>query len=53
VTRDRCYDFKNIFAEKFGEKFAVFPPTTANFLKIDPRKMPIFSPKIGQNRRNL
>jgi hypothetical protein len=20
VARDRCYDFKNIFAEKFGEK---------------------------------
>jgi hypothetical protein len=23
-TRDRCYDFKNIFAEKFGEKNGVF-----------------------------
>jgi hypothetical protein len=24
VTRDRCYDFKNIFAEKFSEKNGVF-----------------------------
>jgi hypothetical protein len=23
-TRDRCYDFLNIFAEKFGEKIGVF-----------------------------
>jgi hypothetical protein len=22
--RDRCYDFLNIFAEKFGEKIGVF-----------------------------
>jgi hypothetical protein len=24
VTRDRCYDYLNIFAEKFGEKIGVF-----------------------------
>jgi hypothetical protein len=24
ATWDRCYDFLNIFAEKFGEKIAVF-----------------------------
>jgi hypothetical protein len=24
VTRDRCYDFKNIFAKKFCEKISVF-----------------------------
>jgi hypothetical protein len=24
VTRDRSYDFKNIFAEKFSEKIGVF-----------------------------
>jgi hypothetical protein len=24
VTWDRCYDFKNIFAEKFSEKIYVF-----------------------------
>jgi hypothetical protein len=24
VTRDRCYDFLNIFAEKFSEKIGVF-----------------------------
>jgi hypothetical protein len=23
-TRDRCYDFLNIFAEKFSKKFAFF-----------------------------
>jgi hypothetical protein len=23
-ARDRCYDFLNIFAEKFGEKIGVF-----------------------------
>jgi hypothetical protein len=31
VTRDRCYDFKNIFAEKFGKKIGVFAQTTASF----------------------
>jgi hypothetical protein len=24
MTRDRCYDFKNIFGEKFGEKHRRF-----------------------------
>jgi hypothetical protein len=24
VTRDRCYDYLNIFAKKFGEKIGVF-----------------------------
>jgi hypothetical protein len=24
VARERCYDFLNIFAEKFGEKIGVF-----------------------------
>jgi hypothetical protein len=24
LTRDRCYDFLNIFAEKFSEKIGVF-----------------------------
>jgi hypothetical protein len=24
TTRDRCYDFKNIFAEKFSENIGVF-----------------------------
>jgi hypothetical protein len=39
--RDRCYDFRNIFAEKNCEKLA--------FLRIL-RKTTIFSPKIGKNR---
>jgi hypothetical protein len=24
MTKDRCYDFKNIFAEKFSKKIVVF-----------------------------
>jgi hypothetical protein len=24
ISKDRCYDFINIFAEKFGEKIGVF-----------------------------
>jgi hypothetical protein len=24
VTRDRCYDFLNIFAEKFSKKISIF-----------------------------
>jgi hypothetical protein len=24
LSRDRCYDFKNIFAEKFSKKIGVF-----------------------------
>jgi hypothetical protein len=32
-TRDRCYDFKNIFAEKFSKKLAFFVQTTASFCK--------------------
>jgi hypothetical protein len=32
-TRDRCYDFLNIFAEKFCETFAFFAQTPASFCK--------------------
>jgi hypothetical protein len=36
VTRDRCYDFLNIFAEKFSENIGVFwLETKPNFEKID------------------
>jgi hypothetical protein len=31
-TWDRCYDSKNIFANKFGEKMAFFAETTSKFL---------------------
>jgi hypothetical protein len=56
--RDRCYDFKNIFAEKFGENIGVFSQTTASFcknviIKLVFEKNAIFSPKIGKNRRKL
>jgi hypothetical protein len=34
VTWDRCYDFKNIYAEKFSEKFGVFDSTKLNYAKF-------------------
>jgi hypothetical protein len=36
-ARGRCYDFKNVFAEKFGENMGgvFFAQMTASFLKID------------------
>jgi hypothetical protein len=35
LTRDRCYDFENIFAEKFSEKSAFFVQTAnCYFCKI-------------------
>jgi hypothetical protein len=33
VTRDRCYDFLNIFAEKFCEKIGVFDSKQSKILK--------------------
>jgi hypothetical protein len=33
-TRDRCYDFKNIFAEIFGEKLAFLTQIKAKLCKI-------------------
>jgi hypothetical protein len=33
TTWDRCYDFKNIFAFKIGEKMALLVQTTACFCK--------------------
>jgi hypothetical protein len=59
VTRDRCYDFKNIFAEKNCEKIGVFDAKQSLIMQIFLslhwiwRKAPIFSPKIGKNRRKL
>jgi hypothetical protein len=55
----RCYDFKNIFAEKFSGKIGVFySKTKPNFEKkliitLVFEKNAIFSPKIGKNRRKL
>jgi hypothetical protein len=56
-TWDRCYDYLNIFAEKFGKKLAFLAQNKAKLFKIliitlDLKKPPIFSPKIGKNRRN-
>jgi hypothetical protein len=34
MTRDRCYDFLNIFAEKFSEKKAFFTQNKAKLCKI-------------------
>jgi hypothetical protein len=33
-ARDRCYDFLNIFAEKFSEKIGVFDSNKAKICKI-------------------
>jgi hypothetical protein len=33
VTRDRCYDFKNIFAKKISEKIGVFDSKQSQILK--------------------
>jgi hypothetical protein len=54
---DRCYDFKNIFAESVN--IGVYIETTASFLlKFDHNngfrgKTPFFPPKIGKTRRTL
>jgi hypothetical protein len=32
--RDRCNDFLNIFAEKFGKKLAFFAENKLNYAKI-------------------
>jgi hypothetical protein len=59
VARDRCYDLKNIIAEKFGENIDVFDQTAATFCKkIDHnivflRKTPIFSLKNWQKSQKL
>jgi hypothetical protein len=45
---DRCYDFFNIFAEKFSEKMAFLTRNKGKFWKT-----PIFPPNIGKNRRKL
>jgi hypothetical protein len=34
LSWDRCYDFKNIFAEKFGKKLALLTQNTAKLCKI-------------------
>jgi hypothetical protein len=58
VTRDRCYDFFNIFAKKIGEKLAFLTRNKAKLCKnliitLVFDKTPIFSPKIVENRRKL
>jgi hypothetical protein len=58
-NRDRCYDFKNIFAKNIGKNLAFFDSKAKlNYAKIWSqhwflRKTPIFSPKIVENRRKL
>jgi hypothetical protein len=34
ISRDRCYDFKNIFAEKFSKKLAFLTENKAKLCKI-------------------
>jgi hypothetical protein len=58
-TRDRCYDFKNIFAKKFGEKNWRF--LTQNKTKkfkiliiiVAFRERRHFLPETIENRRKL
>jgi hypothetical protein len=50
--------FLNIFAEKFCEQTGVFDSRQSQILKkmiiaLVFEKTPIFSPKIGENRRKL
>jgi hypothetical protein len=58
-SRDRCYDFKNIFADKILRKnWRFLLKTKLNFEKkmiitLVFKKTSIFSPKIGKNGRNL
>jgi hypothetical protein len=33
MARDRCYDFENIFAEKWANKLSFFTQTTTSFWK--------------------
>jgi hypothetical protein len=58
ITRDRCYDFLNIFAKKSAKILAFFPQTTASFCKnmiiaLVFEKTPIFSQKMVENRRKI
>jgi hypothetical protein len=60
ATRERCYDFLNIFAEKFNEKIGVFysKQSYVNYKNIDHNigfweKTPISLQKIVENRRKL
>jgi hypothetical protein len=57
-TWDRCYDFLNIFAEKFSEKMAFSTKNKAKLCKnliitLVFEKNANFSPKIVENRRKL
>jgi hypothetical protein len=58
VTRDRCYDFENIFAEIFSEKLAFLTQNKAKIYKILIitwvfEKNANFLPKIVKNRKKL
>jgi hypothetical protein len=46
-TRWRCYDVKNIFAEKIGEKIGVFDTTKRSYEKIEKRQN--FRRKLAKN----
>jgi hypothetical protein len=57
-SRDRCYDFKNIFAKKFSEKIGVLTQNKAKLCKIlivtlVLEKSVNFLPKIVKNRIKL
>jgi hypothetical protein len=58
-SRDRCYDFKNNFAKKSAKNWRFRLKTELNYATIWSwhcflrKKPPIFSPRIGKNRRKL
>jgi hypothetical protein len=58
ANRDRCYDFKNIFAKKFGKKMAFLAQNKGKLCKmliitLVFEKNAIFPPKIVKNCRKL
>jgi hypothetical protein len=50
---DECYDFKNIFAEKIGEKIAFLTRNKAKLYKNLIITLFFFPPKFVKNRRRL
>jgi hypothetical protein len=55
---DRCYGFKNIFAEKFRQKIGILTQNKAKLcqnliITLVFEKNANFLPKIGKNRRKL
>jgi hypothetical protein len=58
IARDRCYDFLNIFAEKFGKNIGVFSTNYSQFCKkniitlVFEKKTAIFCRKLAKIAEN-